>query len=734
MSAATKVQDNTILYKRFMVQEAIKDVGAAVTQGVLSNSAACDLLSPSDSTRLGGLSKPSPSSAAGSSGGMKALERMAYISAGDRLRKLQEGAKQVKRLFQDFTQLSDKSLSYGGEAAVAARATASKDVFVRECGLEAGEGLKPVSEAAKKLVAQGPVEVDKQLAPLQQILNNIKALRKQPRFDYEKTLREAKQKGGASSMAAQHTHLLVKRLEETISDAISSIRSHANIKPVGPQVIKDISLWPADLLRILNDALNQKPLEALTEAGREQLRRIAFDVEELQHDQQQAVTDGDMQKSEQLYFEQTMLLETMKPQFAELEGVMEKYKKEKGETFRDSLKMFQKNFRQLLTAAVRREEKDKKQTDNDADKLTDKRSLVQKARKDQKANFQLYVSEWEKLFDTNVEQQIACFRAMEELERRIHHLAAEQAILIADRVEKVNVERERALDAAAFFYFCDQRTKNTKDAAQTAQTAVETLKEVGAAIEFSITQFEQYLKECVIDHTDEELLALRQEKLNQFRQLYLTLGDLQFKKARHAEEIEKKIEYYSLQQEVAMDTLNPKAKEYSQAKKKWQSVQDEIKQQLSVLEQKSEKEAQDFKPTEQLLIKSGVNFKHPVDELNEKNAIRQQKLLEYKELMDAKVEEQHKKNGPIPIRDDDEVMLAEKARGTRTPSLSTSKSVSVLQSSEEKKKPLSASASKRKRMEKNTTEGGRVCVRGFVSVCTVPSLVGYLFELLSFLV
>lgn len=698
-TSAPPKAESTMLYKRFMLQEAIKDIGAAVTQGILSNSAACDLAAAGESTRTSAAKTATGNNNSGNAGAQRPLDRMAYISATERMRKLQEGSKQMKRLFQEFTQMSDKSVGHGGEAAVAARATASREVFVRECGLEGNYDPIPTVDPSnphngQRRMQNAPEEVNKQLQPLLNMLLSIQALRKAPRFDYEKSLREQKQRG-TSSLAAQHMHLIVKRLEESISNAVETIRAQASSKPVSSQAVKDVSQWPVDLLRIMTDTMNQKTMEMLTEAGREQLRRITFDVEELQHDQQQAVTDGDMQKSEQLYFEQTTLLETMKPQFTELEQIIERYKKERGEAVQESLKQFQKNFRQLLTTSIRREERDKRLTDGDTEKLTEKRSLVQKARKDQKANFTFYVQEWEKLFDTNVEQQAACYRAMEELERRIHQLSAEQAVLIADRVDKVNMERERALDAAAFFYFCDQRNKSSKESAQSSQSSVDTLKEVGQALEFSANQFDMYLKECIIDHSDAELLAIRQQKLAQFRQLYLTLGDLQFKKARHAEEIEKKIEYYSLQQEIAMDTLNPKAKEYSQAKKKWQCVKDEIGQQLNVLEQKSEREAADFKPTEVLLIKAGVTFKHPVEELREKNTIREQKLLEYKQLMDAKVEEQkeeqQKRGGAASSReDDDELMM----KTNRSLSMSGSRSLR-LQSSEEKKKPPPVAAKKR---------------------------------------
>lgn len=716
--ASASLADNTLLYKRYMLQESLKDVGMAVTQGILSNSWPCiledDASRPVSKQSAKATAKAS-SAAAAAAGVQQSLDTMAYISALDRLRRLTDGTAQIKRLFQEFTALTEKSVTVGGEAAVKARAAASREVFVRECGLEMGGTATELASVtsddstatkggkgkpATPVVTNKPrsaADVDKQLQPIQALLRTIRGLKKLPQFEYEKVVRDAR---GSTSSAPQLMPLVVKRLETTMEEAMDIIRRSANSEtPVNASVSKSISQWPVDFLRILTDILNMKPLESLTESGREQLRRITFDVEELQHDQQQAVTDGDMQKSEQLYFEQTTLLETMKVPFNELEAVIDHYKTERGTNVLDSLRLYQKNFRLLVATAVKREEKGKREIAGDSDKLVDKRSVVETCRKEQKAAMLLYLTEWERLFDQNVEQQTACFRAIDELEQRIQHLSAEQQLLIRDRIEKVNVERERALDSAAFYYFVDQRLKSSQDVGKSAESSVTVLKEVGASLEFGISRVEQFLKECVTDHSEEALLALRKEKLEQFRQLYLTLGDLSFKKSRHAEEIHKKIEYYTIQQEIAMDTLNPKAKEYSQAKKRWQTIEEEVEQQIHVLGEKSEKEAADFKPTELLLIKQGVSFKHPVEELRERNEVRNQKLLEYQQLMDSKVAEQKQKTAggqkqggseaaaaitSNPMYEEDEVLMAERARATSISSRSVAPLSSVESSSKSK--------------------------------------------------
>lgn len=718
---------HTALYQRYMLQEAIKDVSAAVSRGILSNSAPCEFnLNTSTNPNAFSVSR-SPS------GG----SRIVYVSAMDRLKKLKEGTKQIRKLLEEFGAMSEKSTTLGGSTAVAARAAASKELFMTECELEeevVGKKVDPSEAAAAgnespnaEKTKETLQAMRKEITSFKNVLKDLQQIRRSPGFQFEAKLQESKASKGPVTARTQFLHAILKRLEETLEDVLQlleaagggtptspnastkgsttsspmnqrgkyfdgsgaseNIRSSAAPSSLGslitirPQVLRDINVWPVQFVQILHQVASIKPLDVLMESKREELRRITFDVEELQHEQEQAVTDGDMQKSEQLYFEQTNLLDSMKPCFDELENIINKFKSDRGEGTRQSLKLYKQNFSSQFVSAVAREEKMKSRKDGDRERLASRRSQIEKARTEQKANLTAYMLEWDKLFDQNVRQQTACFQAMEELEKRIASLAAEQAILVEDRVEKVNSERERALDAAAFFHFCDARQKEVQVAQKNVDISTQVLKDVGSAIEFGVSQLDNFLSTCVKDHAEEQMLQLQKDKLDQFRQLYITLGDLHFKKSRSADEIDKRIEYYGFQQEVAMDALNPKAKEYSQAKKKWMMVKEELENQLRALDEKSKQEAAAFEPTATLLLQNGVSFTHPVEELDRRNRVREQKLLEYKELMEEKVEEQRKREQALrdattgggesssgktrqflPIRDDDEVILAEKMK------------------------------------------------------------------------
>lgn len=82
-----------------------------------------------------------------------------------------------------------------------------------------------------------------------------------------------------------------------------------------------------------------------------------------------------------------------------------------------------------------------------------------------------------------------------------------------------------------------------------------------------------------------------------------------------------------------METFNPKAKEWSQQKKQLNSERKAMEDQIGELRGRANLYIEWFGPTEKALIEAGKDFKHPVEELQETNASRANKLVEYHDLM-----------------------------------------------------------------------------------------------------
>lgn len=436
----------------------------------------------------------------------------------------------------------------------------------------------------------------------------------------------------------QHFPVLVSRMKETLQ-AMRKLfyvdSSYGRSLPASQVLFRQLQEWTQPLLRQLNEIGQAPPLEELTTEFQEQLRRLQFDVEELNHEQQQAITEGDMQKSEELYFEHVALAESMKRPFDDLEQLMKEYIASLIDAPQITLQQRRDALIKEVTKAIEQHSALLQNVAQDVERLREKKKRVMQARHSQKSAMSTYQQEWKKAFEANGQQQVACYHAMEQLERRLNELHNGQSLMMEDWLNRMTDERKKEEDAAALASFIDVRMSALDTTKHNLESAVDGLRQFSGAVHFCSSHASSFLSNVVKPHVEAQQLALRKDRLAQFRDAYLTLGDLRYKKARHAEEMSKQIEYYTLHQEIAMDVLNPKAKEFSQAKQRWTSAQADVLNQLRELDAQSERQLIDFKPTEQLLIKAGVSFVSPVEELEQRNTKRTQKLLEYKQIMEG---------------------------------------------------------------------------------------------------
>ncbi|KAF5220855.1 putative paraflagellar rod protein [Trypanosoma cruzi] len=470
--------------------------------------------------------------------------------------------------------------------------------------------------------------VSRRLQPLQRLLAGIQDVRHL--HPYGKLLSSA----GKGDASAESISMLIKGLQDAVEESLRTIEHGYATCACSVDDISAWAEWSQPLLRVLGETLRRVTLEHVMEEPRERLRRAAFDVKEKQREQEDAVTDGDMVRSENLYFEKTALLEGMRPLYDQLEHVIETYKKDAAEEPTRKVRALATELvPRLVSPKIAKEQNLKKRCAADIERLASKREEIRSARSAQRANFSVQMTEWEKLFDLNRQQQEACLRAIEELEQRLRHLAEERTFLVEDRLEKMSEERQREEDAATFMLFAERQEEALRTTLQHVEQSLHCAQSISDAVQSGYKHLNHHLHNAILQTAETQLLNVRKERLEHFRSLYLTLGELQFKKERHVEELDKRIEYYHVQQELAMETFNPKAKEFSKAKKDLLEVKETMEQQLQLIAKKAAQQLEDFKPTEKLLLASGVQFRHPVEELVEMNAVRTQKLLEYHSLM-----------------------------------------------------------------------------------------------------
>nr|CCC91748.1 putative paraflagellar rod protein [Trypanosoma congolense IL3000] len=583
---------------------------------------------------------------------------------------LHENSTRILKLFEDMTHTQSPTTS-ASTAATAARkegaatveqlniistlAEACAEAFRKECSLELGprDMILP-EEVATNNMASGangagapssatPQEsVKRRIAPLQKVFTSVKELRNVPLYN---KLLSASQRGSLGAMCMTS---LVKNLTETLEESLQSLEQGYGTCPYSARDIAEWAGWVQPLVRLTNECMQVAPLERVIEGPRERLRRVAFDVEEKQREQEDAVTDGDMVRSEQLYFEKTALLESMKPLYDELEAAIEEAKQASvDEPMRELQTLLKELSTKCAPKVLDHERQMQRRGKVDLERLQAHRQAIVNTRNAQVSSYKVYVTEWEKLFRHNEQQQENCLRALEELEQRIRYLEEERAFLVEDRLEVAAQEQQLADDAASFMLFASQHEQKLCTTIDNLDQSLSSGGRVLDAVRGAYNDLSKYIKDVVSREVEEKLLEIRKERLAHFRGLYLTLGELKYKKERHLEELEKRIDYYHVQQELAMDTFNPKAKEFSKAKKDLLEVKETMQQQIDLIGQKAVKQLEDFKPTERLLLSSGVNFVHPVKELEEMNSRRTQKLLEYHNLMSTMGGEQQPNAGTV---------------------------------------------------------------------------------------
>ncbi|KAK7198859.1 paraflagellar rod protein [Novymonas esmeraldas] len=546
--------------------------------------------------------------------------------------------------------LSPLTMALGGATAVGGGATTTPAVGTATSarGTPTPSGATPWNTPPPPTVTGAGSGVLRELHDTQQ---QFDALQRCRLFAYEARLRAVAADGDgggdggesrnadapADDLKWQHMPVAVQRMRDSLAALQTRFTHESHYASCGEQPVllaRQLHAWTQPLLRQLNELLSNPTLEEVDENTREKLRRMQFDVEELQQAQAQAIAGGDMQHSEELYYEQTGLAETMSAPYDELEATMQEY----GEVCIDAPLAGLEEQRELLTSRLTRVIEEHtgqlSEVSLDAERVKEKRRAVATARHRQRNTMSSYHHAWKKTWQTNSDQQMACYRAMEHLEKQLHDLQQAQSFLVDDWISRVTQERQREEDAAAFACFADARAAALAETQSNLQAVIDGVRQYSGAVQFACRHAEAFAREVLQGRLSATQLALRKDRLEHFRTLYLTLGDLRFKKARNAEEMEKKVEYYTLQQEVAMDALNPKAKEFSQAKQRWEAAKAEALAQLSQLDRRSQLQLEAFRPTEQRLREAGVQFVSPEEELARRTQQRSQKLIEYQQLIE----------------------------------------------------------------------------------------------------
>ena len=397
----------------------------------------------------------------------------------------------------------------------------------------------------------------------------------------------------------------------------------------------DSSTWsrmPEPLFVLIEELASIPAAAELIAEDKERIARMRFEVEDLEHRQQEAVADGDMKETEELYFQRVTVQEAMVGVF---DAVFKTLDEHVGDAHAHPTKRVHDVHQSTssdVSAVMHRHESLKQSVEEDLKRLDKSKAEVDSMQNARQQQARVLREQSDGFFRSNLMQIEQCYSAIEDLQKQISKLAGDRTDALEQRLRFVQEEDSFACDCANFNSFFKQHRALLESTLQTLEVAEEVTDLVDEVLCGGCNAVESRLRDNLAE-IEQCRVETHEERLKQFRQLYLTLGDLQYKKERNMEELQKKIEHTHIQQELAMETFNPKAKDYSEQKKALMAVRDEMESQVQVLSDKATLHIEAFKPTEEALLGCGKDFVHPVQELQQMNERRQQKLLEYNKLM-----------------------------------------------------------------------------------------------------
>eukprot|EP01006_Ploeotia_vitrea_P018165 TRINITY_DN49435_c0_g1_i1.p1 TRINITY_DN49435_c0_g1~~TRINITY_DN49435_c0_g1_i1.p1 ORF type:complete len:674 (-),score=116.86 TRINITY_DN49435_c0_g1_i1:1333-3156(-) len=442
--------------------------------------------------------------------------------------------------------------------------------------------------------------------------------------DMQRVLETLKGSRGEGQNAAAFDSYMQMALEQT--EKIIGLFSQSKLDSLEWAKVID------PLLVLLRDVMHQTPPKAALVEAEEDVKRMKFNIEECSQAQAQAIADGEMKEAETFYYKKIEMQETISDL---VKKKFELIDKEEVTAFKIPIKRVHETHNKAnidISNILKKKERLRKRAEDDLGRLLNE---LEKVNLEDYNATKHYVDDKEKssfLLKENMQQQEACWKKIEEMEKELMRLGQARFDEVKRRTKLFEREEKRRVEYQHFLDFCNQHKQLLELTITNCETAEEITDTLDALISSGCNTIERRLRE-IEKEMEEERLATHDEYFQSFRKMYLTIGDLQYKKERHIEELEKKIQTAHIQQEFYMETFNPKAKEWSNQKKELQGIKQDMENQVGTLRGKGMQYVEWFQPSEKALIEAGREFKHPVEELKEINETRQNKLIEYHELM-----------------------------------------------------------------------------------------------------
>lgn len=214
---------------------------------------------------------------------------------------------------------------------------------------------------------------------------------------------------------------------------------------------------------------------------------------------------------------------------------------------------------------------------------------------------------------------------------QIKELEAERHREIKARMEAKVRDETRRTEFEAFTAVCEIKARNYDRTIRNCDTQTHCTKLMGEFLHSGFFVIDKGLtqRKAVLD---DALLDAQKVHLEVFRTLLFTLGDLEYRKDRRIDEVGENIQAAHIQQEMCSDSLNPNAKKFSDAKKEFLKLRDDLQLEVQDIRDRQKAATNHYNPTEAALRAAGFTHQHPLEELEDRRLNQRAKMVEYKEM------------------------------------------------------------------------------------------------------
>lgn len=384
---------------------------------------------------------------------------------------------------------------------------------------------------------------------------------------------------------------------------------------------------PVSTLKQSEDVMNVTNIQTALSSTEEQLKTVLAQIETTNEIQNVAMADGEMQVAEEQMYTKVQLQERLVELIHAKYNIITKVEDENApfkKIYETQKKAYQESSQ--MKDAKRRL---KQRCESDLKRIHD---AIQKADLEDAEAMKRFASQKDKserFLKDNLEKQDECWRRIQDLERSLQKLGTERFEEAKRRIEENDREEKRRVEYQQFLEVVSQHKKLLELTVYNCDLAIRVI----GLVEEMVAEACSAVK-ARHDKTNQELAELRmevhKEYLEFFRMLYLTLGNLIYKKEKKLEDLDKSIRMTHIQLEFCIETFDPNAKKHSDTKKQLYIVRAHTDEELQMLKDKQTRAQEAFQDTEDALGAAGIEFHHPMDEQNREVLNRRTKMVEYR--------------------------------------------------------------------------------------------------------